>query len=209
MNNELGQRIKELALRKCRSQREFAELLGVSPQSLNNWINRGASNDTVMFIANKFPDVSLQWLLKGNGEMTSIAVDNNKVNGVPFYDVDFALGFVEYYESNESPQSYIHIPGYEKATCWCRTSGNSMYPEINSGDIICLREIEDWSSWLAFNEVYAIVARNGLRTVKIIRKGSTDNTFTLHSINPEYEDQEIPKEAILKVFEVLGTIKKL
>lgn len=209
MNNELGQRIKELALRKCRSQREFAELLGVSPQSLNNWINRGASNDTVMFIANKFPDVSLQWLLKGNGEMTSIAVDNNKVNGVPFYDVDFALGFVEYYESNECPQSYIHIPGYDKATCWCRTSGNSMCPEINSGDIICLREIEDWSSWLAFNEVYAIVARNGLRTVKIIRKGSTDNTFTLHSVNPEYEDQEIPKEAILKVFEVLGTIKKL
>jgi hypothetical protein len=45
--------------------------------------------------------------------------------------------------------------------------------------------------------------------VKVIRKGSSDNSFTLHSVNPEYEDQEIPKEAILKVFEVLGTIKKL
>jgi transcriptional regulator with XRE-family HTH domain len=212
MDKEAGARISLLIKEKGYSRRTFSEFMGVSPATLNNWISRGASNDTLMQVANKFPDISLSWLLRGDGDMLnnnkSVIVDSNHT-GVPFYDVDFALGFMEYYENREYPQAYIHIPGYEKATCWCRTSGNSMYPEIASGDIICLREIEDWNTWLAFNEVYAIVAKNGLRTVKIIRKGSSDDTFTLHSVNPEYEDQEIPKVAILKIFAVLGTISKL
>lgn len=50
---------------------------------------------------------------------------------------------------------------------------------------------------------------NDLRTVKIIRKGSDNEHFTLHAINEEYEDQEIKKSAITKVFKVLGSLKAL
>lgn len=212
MDKEAGVRISLLIKEKGYSRRTFSEFMGVSPATLNNWISRGASNDTLMQVANKFPDVSLSWLLKGEGDMlnNNKSVMNNCHIGLPFFDIDFALGFDEFYsDSKEVPAGYINIPGYNKATCWCRTSGNSMYPEISSGDIICLKEIEDWQSWIPFNETYAIVAKNGLRTVKVLREGHDDTCFTLHAFNAEYKDQEIPKSAILKIFAVLGTISKL
>lgn len=84
-----------------------------------------------------------------------------------------------------------------------------MKPLISNGDIIALKQILDWNEFLPMNEVYAIMTTNDLRTVKIIRKGSDNEHFTLHAINEEYEDQEIKKSAITKVFKVLGSLKAL
>lgn len=90
-----------------------------------------------------------------------------------------------------------------------RASGDSMKPLISNGDIIALKVIPDWSEFLPMNEIYAIMTTNDLRTVKVIRKGPDNEHFTLHAINEEYEDQEIKKETITKVFKVLGSLKAL
>ena len=128
----------------------------------------------------------------------------------PFCDIDFALGFSEMYNgSPDVPMKHISVPGYEKTDFWCRTSGDSMKPLVSNGDIIALKQIPDWNEFLPMNEVYAIMTANGLRTVKIIRKGLDGGHFTLHAINEEYEDQEIKKPAITKVSKVLGSSKAL
>lgn len=101
------------------------------------------------------------------------------------------------------------VPGYEKADFWCRTSGDSMKPFISNGDIIALKEVKDWQSFLPMNEVYAVMTTNDLRTVKVVRRGADDEHFTLHAYNEEYEDQEINKAAITKVFKVLGALKTM
>lgn len=171
--------------------------------------------------------VNREWLETGDGEKRtySVGYDKNAINmaidkaftqcvhgedAKPFYDVDFALGFSEMYnDSPNTPTKYISVPGYEKTDFWCRTSGDSMKPLISNGDIIALKQILDWNEFLPMNEVYAIMTTNDLRTVKVIRKGSDDEHFTLHAINEEYEDQEIKKSAITKVFKVLGSLKAL
>ena len=84
-----------------------------------------------------------------------------------------------------------------------------MKPLISNGDIIALKVIPDWTEFLPMNEIYAIMTKNDLRTVKVIRRGSDNEHFTLHAINEEYEDQEIKKEAITKVFKVLGALKTM
>lgn len=133
-----------------------------------------------------------------------------KETKVPFYDVEFALGYDEMYNDTPNvPTKFISIPGYEKADFWCRASGDSMKPVISNGDIIALKAVEDWQSFLPMNEVYAIMTTNDLRTVKVVRRGSDDAHFTLHAYNEEYEDQEIPKTAITKVFKVLGSLKAI
>lgn len=171
--------------------------------------------------------VNREWLETGEGDKRtySLGFDKDSLkrsidkaftqcvygeDAKPFYDVDFALGFSEMYnDSPNVPTKYISVPGYEKTDFWCRTSGDSMKPLISNGDIIALKQILDWNEFLPMNEVYAIMTTNDLRTVKIIRKGSDDEHFTLHAINEEYEDQEIKKSTITKVFKVLGSLKAL
>ncbi len=67
----------------------------------------------------------------------------------------------------------------------------------------------DGQSFLPLNEVYAVMTTNDMRTVKVVRKGSDDMHFTLHAYNEEYDDQEIHKASIAKVFKVLGALKTL
>lgn len=48
---------------------KFAELIGISPQGLNNWFKRGTFDVELLF--NKFDDLSPEWLLTGEGNMFS------------------------------------------------------------------------------------------------------------------------------------------
>lgn len=159
--------------------------------------------------------VNKDWLETGTGDKYIGEPLNGKETmqpmlGVPFYDVEFALGYDEMYNDTPNvPTKFISIPGYEKADFWCRASGDSMKPLISNGDIIALKVIPDWTEFLPMNEIYAIMTKNDLRTVKVIRRGFDNEHFTLHAINDEYEDQEINKAAITKVFKVLGALKTM
>ena len=169
-------------------------------------------------LISKATGISREWLEFGDGDMMAkhditfpqMKEDRSKVEGKPFYEVDFSLGFNGMYNDEPNiPSKIISVPGYEKADFWCRTSGDSMKPFISNGDIIALKEIDDWQSFLPMNEVYAIMTTNDLRTVKVVRKGSDDEHLTLHAYNEEYEDQEISKSAITKVFKVIGALKTM
>lgn len=218
---------------------ELIKELGLTPNAFAKEVGLGSSNlsrklkGSTPFTAKDFVKicdsigVNREWLETGEGEKRtySLGFDKDSLNrsidkaftqcvhgedAKPFYDVDFALGFSEMYnDSPNTPTKYISVPGYEKTDFWCRTSGDSMKPLISNGDIIALKQILDWNEFLPMNEVYAIMTTNDLRTVKIIRKGLDDEHFTLHAINEEYEDQEIKKSAITKVFKVLGSLKAL
>ena len=133
------------------------------------------------------------------------------INGVPYYNVDFIGGF-DLIENDQTinPEYYIQFKPYEKATCWCNITGHSMEPEINNGDIIALRRIDDFS-FLPLGEVYAIVTRNNMRTVKRLGPSSNPDNYTLVPTNksPEYGIQELPKNMIFAIFEVMGCMKRL
>lgn len=58
--------------------------------------------------------------------------------------------------------------------------------------------------------IKAIVTTNELRTVKIIRKGTSDDVFRLIPINTaDFDEQEISKSMIMRVFEVLRYMKRI
>ena len=130
--------------------------------------------------------------------------------GVPYYNVDFIGGFdIILNDQTVAPEYLIDFSPYNKATCWCNITGHSMEPEINHGDIIALKEIAD-TTFLPFGEIYAIVTKNGMRTVKRIGPASCPENYSLIPANgsPEYGVQEIPKSFVDKVYQVLGCVKK-
>lgn len=219
--SEISERVKELWHDSGLNMTAFATKLTIDRSNLNKKVHgdqKITKRDIDKFC--KTLNVSYDWLVNGNGEkyltekesamleaLQNKTVYNNKQCGVPYYDVDFCLGLREMYQDTpEVPVQLIDIPGYSKADFWCKTTGDSMCPVINSGDIIAMKEVKDWQSFLLMNEAYGIVTSNEQRMVKVIRPGSDTDHFILHSYNSEYPDQEIDKNMVLRIYKVIGAI---
>ena len=194
--------VKRLREQKDYSQEELASLLGVSTRTIQNWE-----------AGKVIPKSKLPMLRQLTAEMpsTDTPVDGSQAkisyeSGVPYYDEDFVLGFTELgFPSSENPQFLVQMPRYANATLWCNATGHSMEPEINNGDVIALQLIED-PSFLLLGDLYAIVTTNGLRTIKRLGKGEDKDHYRLIPTNKEYDEQQIPKRVILRVFRVLGSL---
>lgn len=216
-----------------RNLTDFAESLGLTVTAVTNWKKRGLkkTSSTVAKLKLKFPQVNEDWLLTGEGEpiMKQIAspevemktpaynVDkiaeslnssrvpyyNNK--GVPYYNFDFQMGFdLMALDNRANADAIFDIEPYNNCTLWCNARGDSMHPTISSGDMVALKRIEDWS-YLISGEIYAVITTNELRTIKRVKdKGET---IILVPDNKDYEEQEIPKSAIMHIFLVKGAIK--
>lgn len=198
------------------SQKDFGERIGITSRSYLSQLVSNPTNEFIDKLCLLDSNINRDYLLTGEGNMllneeikSDIAVEHTKIGfdkGVPYYDEDFVLGFNEIgFPSSERPQFLVQIPKYANATLWCNATGHSMEPEINSGDVIALQVIDD-PSFLLFGDLYAIVTTNGLRTIKRLGRGHDEEHYRLIPTNKDYDEQEIPKKVILRVFKVLGNL---
>lgn len=208
---EVVDRIKEIISDLHITPTEFSRRVDILQTNISRKL-RGISpiTDRDLYKISENTGYSLSWLRTGEGDKKASIMQSGEGDKKPFYDINFELGLDYMYNDTPNiPTSYIQVPGYEKAEFWCRASGESMKPVINNGDIIALREINRWTDFIPMNEVYAITTTNGLRTVKIIKSGDQEDSLRLCAYNKEYEDQQIKKETITKVYKVVGVLKAL
>lgn len=69
---KIVERILELVGIKAKSKRDFASMIGVEQTLFNNYMigkRSGMNFDIVDSILRTFPEISAEWLLRGNGEM--------------------------------------------------------------------------------------------------------------------------------------------
>lgn len=206
------------------SKRDFYAKIGVSRGTLES--KTGITEDVITKFFATYPEVSVEWLMTGEGEMLKNSpsckekkqensdlvekipeVSYNSAIGKPYYDVDFLGGFNEIVNSQVSiPTNNIVIQGFEKADFWCNVTGHSMEPKINHGDIIALHKctLED----IQYGEIYAVVL-DTLRTIKILRRSTDPKKLRFVPINTtDYDEQEYPIERIMNIYEVIGSISK-
>lgn len=196
------------------SDNALADILGVSKTTLSNWKSRNSLDFPLVF--SLCEHISLDWLLTGKGKMlksnaqedeeAAPKISYNPQVGQPYYDVDFLAGFDEVFNSQVSiPACNVVVPGFTRVSLWCNVTGHSMEPQINHGDMIALREctVRD----IQYGEVYAVVL-DTIRTIKIIRKGSSPKVLRYIPVNEKYDEQEFEIERIIKVYEVVGNISK-
>ena len=136
---------------------------------------------------------------------------NQDYSGAPYYNVDFIGGFdLMINDQTINPDYYINYRPFNKeGILWCNLTGHSMEPELLSGDIIALKELNTPIQYLPAGEIYGIVTEE-FRTVKRIRLSQREGYVRLIPSNKseEYGEQEIPISMILKVYAVLGSIRK-
>lgn len=212
MENAIIQRVTQIIEYKNMSTRAFANVIDFNYSTLNNYITGRRQNIDLSLISkikSSFDDISIDWILTGKGELEN----NNSPHlsyskGRPYYNVDFLGGFdLSAPDNTVNPDYNIDYQPYNKdGVIWCNITGESMEPKINSGDKIALTEVLDWDKCLVCGEIYAIITKNNLRTVKIVAKDGGDE-FILKAINKEFHPQPIKKNMITKVFKVMGCIK--
>jgi len=197
------------------SVRKIEEKIGLSNGTIKR-IDKGntINSDKIELIFDAFPELNSRWLFRGVGNMLHKeeglpVISEDQVSGVPYYDVDFSGGFNAIFNNQTLlPDHNIVFEPFKDAQLWCNVTGNSMADKINHGDIIALKELPNWDENILFGEIYAVVT-NHLRTIKVIRKSEDKNRFRLVPLNKaEHDENEIKKDSIIKVFEVLGAIKK-
>ena len=217
--SEITKRIELLIEQSHQSPNKFAIEVGIDTSNFSRKL-KGTLPWTVNDV-NKLSEklrVRKGWLLDGEGQMMKApdeildqipAMPTRSYDaraGVPFFNVEFELGFdILGTDNRNTPDYMIDFKPYNTADCWCTSKGNSMYPTISGGDIIAMKKIEDFHI-LMNNEIYGIITVNGLRTIKRVRDNG--NTITLIPDNKNgYDEQTIEKKDVMHVFQVLGCIK--
>lgn len=216
-------RIKEYIDYKNMTIAAFERSIGMSNASFGKSLKNGKAigTDKLENILSIYTDINPTWLLTGEGSMlrneqskveTSETPSINKdYSGAPYYNVDFIGGFdLMINDQTINPDYYINYRPFNKeGILWCNLTGHSMEPELLSGDIIALKELNTPIQYLPAGEIYGIVTEE-FRTVKRIRLSQREGYVRLIPSNKseEYGEQEIPIAMILKVYAVLGSIRK-
>lgn len=187
------------------SMAEIADKLGITPQHLNQQLRVADIKSGFLERIRQVFGLSIGDLYDEKESAESlVAVKSYKV-GVPYFNVDFSMGFdLMENDQTRNPDYLIDCPPYNKCDLWCNAHGDSMAPTIASGDIVALKRIDDFR-YLVSGEIYALITKNGLRTIK--RVNDNGNTFTLIPDNKDFSPQTLPKEEFTHVFAVKGSMK--
>lgn len=194
------------------SQGKFEKQCGLSNGYVNN-IKVSVMPDKLQKIALHFADLNPAWLLTGEGTMirgeNSDKTHSSTSERVPYFDIDVLAGF-EADKISCKPDYFVDFTPFNDADMWINVVGNSMRPIINHGDIIALKRVKDWNSFMLYGEMYAIIT-DDFRTIRVVTKSENNDYVRLVPLNTDslYCEQDIPKDKIRSIYIVKGSVRRL
>lgn len=225
--SSISERIKFLLAREGLKQRDLAEALSASPQTVNNWIKRDAlSREAAQQISEKF-GYSLDWLLNGDGSPkkdlesnippesewgvvdawdkdTPLPVDEVEV---PFLkDIEFACGDgrVQCEDHNgfklrfsKATLRRVGANSDGSGVLCFPASGDSMEPVIPDGATVA---VDTGNKRIIDGELYAINQGDLKRIKQLYRKPG--GKLLIRSINRDYDDEEAEESDV----EIIGFV---
>lgn len=201
----LGERIKELRIKKQLSQDELAKRVGFSGRSVISKIesnDRGVRADYLVRIAQVL-GTTPTYLLTGYNEKihkvenaVRIRVVGDVAAGIPIEEID-----------ENDPDSWEEIPqsmAKQGDFFGLRLKGDSMAPRMNEGDVVIVRK----QTYADNGDIVIAQVDKETATCKKIKK--TDDGITLIGLNPSFtplfyswrEVAEMPVSIIGKVVEL-------
>lgn len=210
-------RLKYLVNSSHRSQAQFSRLIDIDPSSMSRLLS-GRMPITNHFVNRLVANlgISKAWFTKGEGTPfprnetpDTVAAcgsaiqpaDTCRPKGAPVYDIDATAGATPLSSmfAEDRIIGYLDIPGIVPGYPVIQVSGDSMTPIVPNGSYISIREIRD-TSIIAWGSIYLVVLED-YRMVKYLRRKADDSDIViLHSENPAYDDMEIRRSDIKKLF---------
>lgn len=207
---EIVQRIKKLIEEKygSRGTTSFAKAIGVEQVTLSRQLNgqRGVSLEVIEAVLTAFPDVSAEWLLRGEGDSAAsveIASEGGTKPRIPYNAAagtltDTVAGVTEY-ECEKVPV----VSAFPRYDFTIRITGDSMMPNYHPGDeVACLRINEE--RFIQWGRVHVLDTEQGVIIKRIYDNG---DCIRCASFNPEYPDFNVPKSDIRSYNLVVGALR--
>lgn len=207
-NKDMLQRLIDHFSKGNKSQ--FANKLGVKPQTISTWIARDSMDKALIFA--KCENISPSWLMSGEGEMLntpSASAPKEKRGALTqtvqyFPEVEATGGHLDMFEDRKENAVSLEIPKSFDCDYALNLAGDSMAPLYNPGCIILIKR---WTErFIEYGRVYLIVTKMGNRMVKYIRPASDEAYIICASENPAYPPFEVAREDILALYAVKGCI---
>lgn len=214
------QRLRYLQQLSRRNQAGFAKLLGVEASTMSRVLS-GRQPITDAFINKVVVNVgvSKEWLSTGAGvpfpkseadkpqQQSERTVEiSNAPKGAAVYDIDATAGCMPLARSFTSDRviGYLDLPYLNPQYPVVRVSGDSMSPRIPHGSLISIRQVS--MNPIIWGAIY-LVELEDYRLVKYVRRHpESPEKILLHSENPAFEDMEVSKDHIIKMFLVESVI---
>lgn len=197
---------------------EFYRASGVTRGVLQQ--NNGISEDNIAKFLAYAPDVNIEWLITGKGEMLkdkhinyqrqkelAYHVPEGSHEGIPLIPVEAMAGALtsERTVLEYECERYV-VPVFKGADFLIPVKGSSMYPKYSSGDIVACQRVPMSDLFFQWNKVYVIDTNQGA-LIKRIKPGSTPDKVLIVSDNEKYDPFELPISAIHAVALVIGVIR--
>lgn len=186
------------------TQQEFADKIGKTRGTLNNWLKKGVSKENWLLIESaifgqtvsnyKEPPPYVEIVAEGK----PIVVANTEVYATISPDMSDVVTM--------KPEAFINIPMFNQGEYAVKVSGNSMHPFIRHGDYIIVKEVVN-KDFIIYGECYLVVTKSdNFKTVAFLNEIQEDqDVLYLSKYNTEqFTGQRIPKSEILKLFKVIG-----
>lgn len=213
---------------------EFYKDSGVTRGILQQ--NNGISEDNIARFLAYAPDVSVEWLITGKGNMLSTLQEKRQENekeatynikvedevgepipmatkatepgeGIPLLPIDAMAGALT------SEQTVLEfeceryvVPVFKGADFLIPVKGSSMYPKYSSGDIVACKRVPMSDLFFQWNKVYVLDTNQGA-LIKRIKPGNDKNHVLIVSDNQDYDPFELPYSALNAVAIVIGVIR--
>ena len=223
-NEEIIKRLRYIISEMRLTQNEFSRQVGIDSSNLSKYLNgKLAINESLINRLVINLGLSKRWLETGDDlpyaksqpALPSQTLVSSRISsepssmanpGVPVYDIDVTAGVMPraMMFADENIIGYIDLPNMSQRCRIVKVSGDSMEPVINNGDYIAVREVTD-TSILYWGQIY-VVLLDDYRMVKYLRKHPDSGQIVLRSANPSYDDIELPRQAIRKLFFVNNII---
>lgn len=190
----------------------FAKFLGVAPSTISTWIARNTFDYDALFA--KCEELNAEWLLTGKGKMlktnsehSSLIPANPNENSIPLVPIEAWAGLFHGEEAIAlSDCEYFFVPAFKDADFLIPVRGDSMVPRYYSGDLVACKFLPLSDIFFQWGKVYVLDTNQGA-LIKKVRPGSSNDTITLISENPNYEPFELPRSCIYNVALVQGLIR--
>lgn len=203
-----------------KSNVEFAEYLGIKPQTISNWYARNTIDYELIYT--KCVGLDANWLLTGKGNMfietNPKAIVETPEEGVsiyklktdyysverqkiPLYEIEATAGLNAIFsnQNNQIPLDYITIPNAPVVDGAVFVRGDSMYPILKAGDIVCYKNLFDIEN-VYYGEMYlldTVIGDDDFLTFKYVQESPKgDNYFRLVSHNTHHSPKDILKKNV-------------
>ena len=217
------------------SKKQISEILELKGSKLSEILS-SRMHATTEVLANfcVIYNINMGWLLTGKGDILKNSPkpyeENNNTTQVaepevsvyklktdyfgvdkqqiPLYDFFATAGIVSLFHDNPNnvPLDYISVPNAPKCDGAIFVRGDSMYPLLKAGDIICYKTIQNINN-IIYGEMYLLDIDNGedqYLTVKYIQRSDLgDKYFKLVSQNSHHD----PKDEKMSNIRALAIVK--